>query len=552
MRINNLKILTITTSLVFISVIFFIDNFTKNSRAKLLIQVNNVPAELLSYNKLGELYRKLGLVETIDIDSNGRYKKGDISSNNNLSLFNKRRRVTNVLLTSKLKNEDELLNIDKELVSDQDNILSINIKTNKDNLTGIEGILTNHEGRGRKWEKLSYIGIKNDGKIIARTAAGIRLHGGKSRSPIWPTHSYKVYFRKVYGDPKLNSNSIFPNISDLKSIVIHNSIPYKWPINNLIANDLFSKIGVTTLPYSPAKFTLNGEYQGLYWVTPHTNKEQIQKIFDLNEIHYHKYKGDKSDKYLEETNVAFDYSKDAKSLKLKSLIDTNQLINHIIAVTFSGTTDWNQGMAYKEKNKTNDHWSFIAWDLDHSFVDWTKDEELKQFYKKTASRPIWKQQGLSLVMHKELDRIANVRQLIFRRLIKEDNEFKEQFIKRYISVLNHELGRNSLDKFLNKYKTLLAKYGEYKLNPLMIDFFKFRSQSIRDELVKEFQLEKLKTIYVNGKYKFAYIDGHKHQLPYTGKHLTGTTIEIKPLNQNQHETGQVHKKIIDKDLKILL
>src|SRR5690606_24556313 len=63
------------------------------------------------------------------------------------------------------------------------------------------GLIANYDRRGRSGERPAYATYIRDGEIVWATGAGLRVHGGKSRT--LPSKSFRLHFRKIYGQPDL-------------------------------------------------------------------------------------------------------------------------------------------------------------------------------------------------------------------------------------------------------------------------------------------------------------------------------------------------------------
>ena len=103
--------------------------------------------------------------------------------------------------------------IDREDIVDGLPLISIVVDKN-DLYDQNQGIFANPVGRGKDWEKLSYISYYQNKSLRFASAAGLRIHGGVSRKA--EKKSYRLYFRNSVSD------SGFPAgfLSDQKSATI--------------------------------------------------------------------------------------------------------------------------------------------------------------------------------------------------------------------------------------------------------------------------------------------------------------------------------------------
>ncbi len=512
------------------------------------IQTTAVPTELLSYNKLGELFRKLKLVKTIPNHSE-RYKQDihDVINEDNAP-FQKRRQISGALLAP--GKEHEMLTRARTIIKDKalhSPNLFIAIETEKENISGPQGILTNYYGHGKKWERLGYVAMYKGAELISNSAVGMRLHGGKTRDPALDKHNYRIYYRKKYGYREVESDHIFSKPEQLRTVVIHKSAIEEWPLNNIIANSLYRMAGVPTLDYSPAHFYLNGESQGIYWVSPHLSEKYIKANKGLKSIFYQRFKGKGTLlQYKKDLGkYAFDFSIKLTQRKINTILDVSTLTNYLIAVSFTGNTDWNQGVAYRDTKKTHSVWRWIAWDLDHSFIDWYKSKNIN------PNQPGWQQKGMELLLKDKIHRIKMRRLLIFRRLLIEDPGYKKAFLERYIYLLNHEFSPKNLKNFYLSYEEEFSHYN-IAINPLLEEFLEHRHHFIEQDLMHHFDLQPFQNLKVVSDDSLSLsIDGYKEDLPYSGRYPKGTQIRLEVTKENAKGKGSWLVNGIKKDVESL-
>ena len=159
---------------------------------------------------------------------------------------------------------DALLSIPSlSLVTDPDNLFSIN-----------QGIYNNAAWHGIEWEREGSIElIDPDDNNEFQENTGIRIRGGVSRSGYCVKHAFRLFFRKEYGDGRLN----YPLFKDegvdkFDKIDLRCSQNNSWHFNNSDADyikDLFSREmqGAMGEVYSKSKYYhlfINGMYWGLY------------------------------------------------------------------------------------------------------------------------------------------------------------------------------------------------------------------------------------------------------------------------------------------------
>jgi hypothetical protein len=152
---------------------------------------------------------------------------------------------------------------------------SLSLITDIDNLFDSQiGIYVNAYGHGYEWERECAAElIQPDGSEGFNVNAGLRIRGGWSRHEDFPKHSFRLFFRAEYGDPKLD----FPlfgeeGVDSYDKIDIRTSQNYAWSTGdsrNTMLRDVFSRDTQRDMgqPYTRSRYYhlyLNGMYWGLF------------------------------------------------------------------------------------------------------------------------------------------------------------------------------------------------------------------------------------------------------------------------------------------------
>ena len=144
----------------------------------------------------------------------------------------------------------------------------------------VEGIYVNAKAcDGREWERttmVEQIDPTNDANGFS-TAGGIRIRGAFSRSPQYPKHSLRLFFRNDYGDGPLE----FPLFGDegeskFKKVDLRTSQNYAWAngtdstykkdtfVHEVFARDTQRDMGELYTRSRYYNLFINGHYWGLY------------------------------------------------------------------------------------------------------------------------------------------------------------------------------------------------------------------------------------------------------------------------------------------------
>jgi hypothetical protein len=162
-----------------------------------------------------------------------------------------------------------------EIVAALSAIPTFSIALKQEDLTSSStGIYTHAGTRGFAWERAASVELLNDAEGGFQVDAGLRIRGGFSRSGGNPKHAFRLFFRKEYGDAKLN----YPLFGDegtsrYDNIDLRTSQNYSWAFqgngNNTFLREVFARdsqsdMGQAHTRSRYAHVYLNGQYWGLY------------------------------------------------------------------------------------------------------------------------------------------------------------------------------------------------------------------------------------------------------------------------------------------------
>src|SRR5690606_6326342 len=227
----------------------------------------------------------------------------------------------------------------------------------RDLLDRDHGILVNYNKRGRSWERPAYATFFNNGEIAFATGAGIRVHGGKSRSMV--RKSFQLRFRKLYGEGSAPLGLIdAQSVDEVNSLVIHSSLVEKeshtFHYVNPVAYEIAARIGCIVPSWTPVQFYLNGDYQGPYVLTERINKDFFEARFGHNDfVIFDTRSSDLKRGSRKDIRELLSWSNaDNVSASMKEMnekVDLASLTNWYISIMYEGTTDAFQGYAVRDK-----------------------------------------------------------------------------------------------------------------------------------------------------------------------------------------------------------
>lgn len=190
--------------------------------------------------------------------------------------------------TSRINSQDIDLLIDPNITNDSrykdlidDALLevpTISVTTDLKNLFNSQtGIYVNAEQDGEEWERPASVELLNpDGSEGFQINSGLRIRGGYSRNGWFKKHAFRLFFRKEYGEGKLDF-PLFENegVSSFDKVDLRCAQNYSWSKGTSEApyytftRDVFSRDiqGFMNQPYTRSRYYhlyINGLYWGLY------------------------------------------------------------------------------------------------------------------------------------------------------------------------------------------------------------------------------------------------------------------------------------------------
>ena len=248
-------------------------------------------------------------------------------------------------------------------------------------LFGSAGVYSNPTQRGDAWERECSVELFDpQSSEEFQINAGLRAHGGSSRSPdITPQHSLRLHFRSEYGAARLRHRLFRDSeIDSFDALVISANSSDNWTSANLStgvvgqfirdqwAHDVQRDMGHEWVSGRFVHLYLNGLYWGLYVL-----QERIDAAFA--ESHY----GGREDEY----DVVVDRSAFRGNLTawsqllaaarnrdmgtVETLLDVDGFIDYMLVQMFTGNWDWPDHNWHAIRRRTADgRFRFPIWDAE--------------------------------------------------------------------------------------------------------------------------------------------------------------------------------------------
>ncbi len=353
----------------------------------------------------------------------------------------------------------------------------------KDLYSSERGIITNGYKTGRLWERASFVRFYLRGEKVYESYAGLRQHGGTSRAPNSKHRSFRLYFRKKYGEKSFIKNLKISQKegSPIKRLVIRKDLHYSF--GNDLAFYLIRSLGGDA-PYSRhVAFFLNGKLFGYHTITEHISPEQLKYMYGHEDFAFAKVKGKKDlksrllyldirDKLERKKDLDFDY--------VNSVVDMDSMMSSLLTIMFTGNTDWSQGAYIKDLKRKKAKWKIISWDFDRVAHPVRKS-------KRPGMKHNYEMKSLSIGMDQKKGKI---RWSIFNRLIHKDQKFRVYF-KNLVDKLIIKVKSESFKKQLEFYQALADESKDKKvLNSIMVlkEFFQNRTKVFCQDLKRRVSL----------------------------------------------------------------
>jgi hypothetical protein len=242
-------------------------------------------------------------------------------------------------------------------------------------------IKANYRQKGREWERKATIHYFDaNGGLIFSGDYGIRIQGNTTRARL--PKSLNLYARKEYGQTVFDTGQLFAPYNNLKSLNLHTSLNGTM-FKDYLVSEFVEGLDVTCRKHVPCALFLDGEYWGIYWMTPRFKADYMGQVFGVEDNNLFLVKqnrieiGFEEDRALLDELVEYitgnDMSIDENYQHVCEMIDMQSYIEYFAAEIYIANTDWpefNQAM-WRTKYRASDtysdcKWRWILFDVDLS------------------------------------------------------------------------------------------------------------------------------------------------------------------------------------------
>jgi len=283
-----------------------------------------------------------------------------------------------------------------------------------------------------------------DGSLVLATDAGLKLHGGASRT--FPQKGLRLLFRSGYGVAPFE-HALFPDhpVNEFHRLILRNGghddgqTELRDPLSHVLMKDL----DVDVQGYRPTIVFLNGRYWGLY-----NTREKQDRFYaashhgvDPDDLDFLEYdgsivnEGDNEDYQALFDHVVYgDMSDPDQYAAIPDWVDVDEYILYNIIEVFSGNYDWpGNNIQFWRERSDEGRWRWTLYDTESGWYNWITPGYNSIHHATVVGRTWWPYPNWSTSL--------------FRNML-ESPEFREQFINTYADLLNTRfLPRNSVPLF---------------------------------------------------------------------------------------------------------
>ncbi len=375
------------------------------------------------------------------------------------------------------------------------------------------GILANKMRHGRDWERQGWVSFFEGDRLTYTASVGVRIHGGGSRLTS-PRQGFRLFFRRSYGAKALPGGIAFQgaHAHPVRRLIIHNDVRkgargIRWHFLNPLAYDIAEAAGGIVAETRPARFYLNGDFQGVYVLTEHFDSDEFFETHWGHPVRLNA--GEFEDLWRQLQALG-----PPRMPAVRQLVDLDNLTRWFIATVFCATGDPFQGPGqFRDPSRATAQWFFVNWDMDQSFREPDHDTFGALLGKGGRRR---------------VRRDSDPRSYLLTELLANDPEYREYFKREWIDVMNYRLTPAFLDERFEHYAHLAQQLGVDDLNYLtpLKRFLQTRPAIVRALAEKWLNSGPSVRVQVAGRGGPVAIDGYPVSSAWEGYYFRGMRIRV--------------------------
>jgi hypothetical protein len=318
-------------------------------------------------------------------------------------------------------------------------IISI-VCRSKDLYDADSGIISNKEEVGREWERPAWITGQLGGRMLVESPAGLRVHGGFNRKT--PQTSFRLVFRSSYsGHDAAPAGLFFGSDAPASSEFVLTNASHPSRFKGALATEIAALAGCHTSRCTPAVVYLNGvRIPAPYFIYQRQSEEFVKQRFGLANVDWVRLKSrspNENENYIVWRKWIRRERDPISMAEEAAHFDLEELSAWVLAMTFTATTDNNQGGYFRDRTSPDAVWRTLTWDMDQAFNDMLHVVEGK--------RIDYREQPF--------EAIIGDRARLFFRLIEGSSEYRDyfrQFVRRKLeSSLTNEHLMPLVDRYMH-------------------------------------------------------------------------------------------------------
>lgn len=301
-----------------------------------------------------------------------------------------------------------------------------------------QGIVSNALETGREWERTAWLSARRGTELLVESPIGLRIHGGYSRKV--PEKGFRLVFHRDYsGFPVSPPGLFFGAGTPPASTFVLSNVTHYTRFNGALATEIAGLAGCHVSRSEPAVLYLNGTpIKAPFFLYQHQTADFVRRRFGLKNIDWVHMKAREPEdnaayvqwrRWVRRERYPISMAEEA------ARFDLSELSAWVLAMTFTVTTDNNQGGYFRDRDDPAAVWHTTAWDLDRAFdrMDYVVDGREINY----SERPF--------------EALGGERARLFFRLIEGSAEYRDYFRNFVRDKFNTTLGPANLNALVDRY-----------------------------------------------------------------------------------------------------
>lgn len=369
----------------------------------------------------------------------------------------------------------------------------------------------NFNKRGRDWERPSNLEIySNDGEMLLNQSAGLRIHGGWSRS--FPQKNLRLYARNSYGDNEF-AVQLFPESSQdsFRRFILRNSgNDFNATIfRDALIHELLKDRSLERQRWQPVVHFINGEYWGVLNIRDRLDKHHLASQYGVDpdrlDILTHNAEGKEGDAehYNRMINYATRYNLNDRYHfnQISRMMDIENFAEYFAINIYVNNYDWPGNNIDFWRLRTDDYtpdsdyghdgrWRWMLYDMDFGLGIWgTEASTDSMSFAAEPNGPDWPNPPWSTLLFRELLESERF-QVIFLNLFADlsNSAFEPNNVRKHIAEMK-SVYDPVIDDHIARWGTVASRNRWENEIRMMQRFTDARPAHIRRHVINYFDLE---------------------------------------------------------------